>query len=190
MFTICYPLRHRGFTGGTPGAGSFAQSVDDRSLRSYYGGIAAGEAVGDLTPAVPGTPASASISEAEPTLMYGNLEIRADEIQALVDGHRVGLTVREFQVLSVLAQREDRVVRRADIYNLVWGGEMKHRDRSVDVFVRKVRNKLARVAPTWSYIHTHFGVGYRFAATPQSEGVAGEGVAEAPSLAAESLASP
>ncbi len=97
---------------------------------------------------------------------YGNLEIRADEIQALVDGRRVGLTVREFQVLSVLVAREDRVVRRGDIYGLVWGGEMKHRDRSVDVFVRKVRNKLAHVAPDWSYIHTHFGVGYRFAATP------------------------
>ncbi len=96
--------------------------------------------------------------------MFGNLEIRPDEIQALTDGHRVGLTVREFQVLSVLAQREDRVVRRADIYNEVWGGEMKHRDRSVDVFVRKVRNKLSRAAPGWSYIHTHFGIGYRFAA--------------------------
>jgi DNA-binding response OmpR family regulator len=100
------------------------------------------------------------------TLIYGNLEIRADEIQALIDGRRVGLTVREFQVLCVLAKREDRVMRRADIYGLVWGGEMKHRDRSVDVFVRKVRTKLARVAPDWAYIHTHFGVGYRFAATP------------------------
>jgi DNA-binding response OmpR family regulator len=111
-------------------------------------------------------PSDASGPGEAAALVYGNLEIRADEIQALVDGRRVGLTVREFQVLCVLAKREDRVVRRADIYNLVWGGEMKHRDRSVDVFVRKVRTKLARVAPDWAYIHTHFGVGYRFAATP------------------------
>jgi DNA-binding response OmpR family regulator len=102
----------------------------------------------------------------QPALTLGNLEIRPDEIQALADGRRVGLTVREFQVLLVLASREDRVVRRADIYGRVWGGEMKHRDRSVDVFVRKVRNKLAQAAPGWAYIHTHFGVGYRFAATP------------------------
>jgi DNA-binding response OmpR family regulator len=101
--------------------------------------------------------------------VFGNLEIRLDEIQALADGRRVGLTVREFQVLSVLARREDRVVRRADVYSEVWGGEMKHRDRSVDVFVRKVRNKLARAAPEWSYIHTHFGIGYRFAATRVAE---------------------
>jgi DNA-binding response OmpR family regulator len=104
----------------------------------------------------------------------GNLEIRPDEVQALADGRRVGLTVREFQVLLVLAQREDRVVRRADIYGQVWGGEMKHRDRSVDVFVRKVRDKLARVAPDWAYIHTHFGVGYRFAASPLEGGTPDE----------------
>ena len=105
-------------------------------------------------------------------MTLGNLEIRPDEVQALADGRRVGLTVREFQVLLVLASAEDRVVRRADIYGRVWGGEMKHRDRSVDVFVRKVRNKLARAAPGWAYIHTHFGVGYRFAATPPTDPIA------------------
>jgi DNA-binding winged helix-turn-helix (wHTH) protein len=127
-------------------------------------------------------------SSAGSVLVYGNLEIRPDEIQVLADGRRVGLTVREFQVLCVLAQREDRVVRRADIYNQVWGGEMKHRDRSVDVFVRKVRNKLSHVAPHWSYIHTHFGVGYRFAPTPNEKDVVPGQPVEAPDLAAEPLA--
>ncbi|HEY2767500.1 MAG TPA: response regulator transcription factor [Solirubrobacteraceae bacterium] len=94
---------------------------------------------------------------------FGNLELRLDEMQALVAGARVGLTVREFQVLAALAAREDRVMRRAEIYRLVWGGEMKHRERAVDVFVRKVRTKLAAAAPSWTYIHTHFGIGYRFA---------------------------
>jgi len=101
-----------------------------------------------------------------PVLVHGNLEIRPDEIQVLADGRRVGLTVREFQVFMILAEREDRVVRRAEIYGQVWGGEMKRRDRSVDVFVRKLRTKLARASPDWAYIHTHFGVGYRFAAIP------------------------
>lgn len=99
-------------------------------------------------------------------MVFANLEIRPDEVQVLVDGRRAGLTVREFEVLLVLAEREDRVVRRADIYDRVWGGDMKRRDRSVDVFVRKVRNKLTRAAPDWSYIHTHFGIGYRFSPTP------------------------
>jgi DNA-binding response OmpR family regulator len=97
---------------------------------------------------------------------FGNLELRPDEMQALVAGTRVGLTVREFQVLAALAGREDRVMRRAEIYRQVWGGEMKHRDRAVDVFVRKVRTKLVAVAPSWTYIHTHFGIGYRFAPEP------------------------
>ena len=45
---------------------------------------------------------------------------------------------------------------------------MAHGDRSVDVFVRKLRQKLRAMSPMWGYIHTHFGVGYRFA--PEFEG--------------------
>jgi DNA-binding response OmpR family regulator len=135
--------------------------VEQRSLRSDEEGATEQESSA-ARPLAIARPAKSS----QPALTLGNLEIRPDEIQALADGRRVGLTVREFQVLLVLASREDRVVRRADIYGRVWGGEMKHRDRSVDVFVRKVRNKLAQAAPGWAYIHTHFGVGYRFTATP------------------------
>jgi DNA-binding response OmpR family regulator len=94
-----------------------------------------------------------------------NVEIRAREQQVLVDGKRVGLTVREFEIFLVLADRFDRVVPRPEIYRLVWGGRMPHRDRSVDVFVRKVRFKLSLCAPDWTFIHTHFGIGYRF--TPE-----------------------
>ncbi|HWX44891.1 MAG TPA: winged helix-turn-helix domain-containing protein [Solirubrobacteraceae bacterium] len=99
-------------------------------------------------------------------LTFENLELRPDEMQALVGGTRVGFTVREYQVFAALVAREDRVVRRSEIYRQVWGGEMKHRDRAVDVFVRKVRTKLAARAPEWTYIHTHFGIGYRFAPEP------------------------
>lgn len=90
-----------------------------------------------------------------------NLEIRAAEFELLVDGRRAGLTVREFQTFAVLANRSGRVVPRAHIYQLVWGGPMARRDRSVDVFIRKVRGKLARVAPDWVFVHTHYGIGYR-----------------------------
>jgi DNA-binding response OmpR family regulator len=96
-------------------------------------------------------------------LRVANLEIRPAEYQLLADGKRVGLTVREFQTFLVLAQRPDRVITRPEIYAHVWGGQMTYRDRSVDVFVRKVRRKLAACAPGWAYVHTHFGVGYRFA---------------------------
>lgn len=94
-----------------------------------------------------------------------NLEIRPGELQVLVEGRRAGFTVREFELFFLLAERRDSVVQRPQIYELIWGGEMPRRDRSVDVLVRKVRAKLEAVAPDWRYIHTHFGIGYRF--TPE-----------------------
>ncbi len=93
----------------------------------------------------------------------GPLEVRPEELSVLAGEYRVGLTVREFQVFFVLAERLDRVVPRERIYDLVWTGPMPRRDRSVDVFVRKVRRKLDDSVPEWRFIHTHFGIGYRFA---------------------------
>ena len=54
------------------------------------------------------------------------------------------------------------MLERETIYQRVWGYAMAHGDRSVDVFMRKLRQKLEKRSPGWSYIHTHFGVGYRF----------------------------
>ena len=99
-------------------------------------------------------------------LRFGDMEVRPAEYEVLVGGRRAGLTVREFQTFECLVRRPDRVVTRPQIYDVVWGGSMPHRDRSVDVFVRKVRRKLAALAPDTAYIHTHFGVGYRFAPEP------------------------
>lgn len=99
-----------------------------------------------------------------------DIEIRSSEFEVLIGGRRTGLTRREFQIFDCLAQRPDRVVTRREIYEAIWGGPMAHRDRSVDVFVRKVRMKLAVVAPQWAFIHTHFGVGYRYAPEPLAPG--------------------
>jgi DNA-binding response OmpR family regulator len=98
-----------------------------------------------------------------PALVAADLEIRPGAAQAFVRGESVGLTRREFELLSVLARSEGRVLEREEIYQRVWGYAMVRGDRSVDVFVRKVRLKLEQVTPDWSYVHTHFGVGYRFA---------------------------
>jgi DNA-binding response OmpR family regulator len=98
----------------------------------------------------------------------GGIEIRADRFQAFVAGLSVDLTRREFELLELLAGAEGRVLEREDIYRRVWGYEMARGDRSVDVFVRKLRHKLERASPGWRYVHTHFGVGYRFAAEPRA----------------------
>ena len=72
------------------------------------------------------------------------------------------LTRREFELLLLLAEAEGQVLEREAIYQRVWGYAMAHGDRSVDVFIRKLRQKLEKRSPGWGYIHTHFGVGYRF----------------------------
>jgi DNA-binding response OmpR family regulator len=95
-------------------------------------------------------------------LVAGELEIRADQFQAFVGGRSVDLTRREFELLQTLADARGRVLQREDVYQRVWGYAMAHGDRSVDVFVRKVRQKLELASPGWEYIHTHFGIGYRF----------------------------
>jgi DNA-binding response OmpR family regulator len=111
-----------------------------------------------LPPATPDAPVRSS----EPVHLE-RLEIRPDEYGVLVDQRRVHLTVREFQVLWVLARQPDVVIPRGRMYERIWGGRMPYRDRSVDTFVHKVRLKLAKIAPDWVFIHTHFGIGYRLA---------------------------
>jgi DNA-binding response OmpR family regulator len=104
---------------------------------------------------------AADRAEAGP-LVAGELEIRGDQFQAFVRGRSVELTRREYELIELLAQAQGKVLQREEIYQAVWGYAMAHGDRSVDVFVRKVRQKLETASPDWSYIHTHFGVGYRF----------------------------
>jgi DNA-binding response OmpR family regulator len=108
----------------------------------------------------------------QPPLVAGELEIRSDQFQAFVKGHSVELTRREFELIELLAHAEGRVLEREEMYQRVWGYAMARGDRSVDVFVRKLRQKLEQASPGWRYIHTHVGVGYRFAA--ETAGPAGE----------------
>lgn len=112
-------------------------------------------------------------------LVVGELEIRGDQYQAFVAGRSADLTRREFELLQALADAQGSVIERAEIYRRVWGYEMAHGDRSVDVFIRKLRIKLEKLSPGWAYIHTHFGIGYRFDPEPL------DGSAAAPPAAAE-----
>jgi DNA-binding response OmpR family regulator len=115
---------------------------------------------------------TSSRAEAKP-LLAGEVEIRSDRFQAFVSGGSLDLTRREFELIELLAAAEGRVLEREEIYSRLWGYTMVRGDRSVDVFVRKLRQKLEKASPSWRYIHTHFGIGYRFAAEPLDvEGVA------------------
>jgi DNA-binding response OmpR family regulator len=105
---------------------------------------------------------AASVEE----IVAGNLVIRPDQFLAHVDGQPVALTMRELSLLVALARRPGRVVSREELYAVVWQQPYRRCERSVDVYVGKLRQKLEDVAPDWRYIHTHCGFGYRFDAQP------------------------
>jgi DNA-binding response OmpR family regulator len=96
-------------------------------------------------------------------LSGGPVEIRPDEFVALVAGKPLALTVRELELLTALVERRDRIVGREELYRVVWGEHYRKSDRSVDVYVGKLRGKLEAALPGERLIHTHFGFGYRFA---------------------------
>lgn len=98
----------------------------------------------------------------------GELEIDLSRFQVYAGEQSLDFTRREFEVLRLLAGAVGKVLTREEIYEQVWGYRMAHGDRSVDVFVRKVRQKLEKASPSWTYIHTHFGLGYRFEPTPSA----------------------
>lgn len=101
-----------------------------------------------------------------PRLDLGDLEIRPDDGLVLARGHALTLSVREFQLLVALAGRAGTIVRREDLYRMVWGRALRDGDRSIDVYVHKLRVKLEDALPHCRFIHTHVGFGYRLEAEP------------------------
>ncbi len=94
----------------------------------------------------------------------GPLEILPEEHLARANGRALVLSIRELRLLNELGRRADRIMPREELFRLVWGREMRAGDRSVDVYVRKLRVKLEEALPGWRFIHTHFGFGYRLSA--------------------------
>jgi DNA-binding response OmpR family regulator len=83
------------------------------------------------------------------------------EVQAFVDGESAELTPTEFRLLYQLALDRGRVVTRDELLQKIWSRRETHRDRTVDVFVRRLRDKVDRPAPRHTFIQTRYGVGYR-----------------------------
>jgi DNA-binding response OmpR family regulator len=101
-------------------------------------------------------------------LSVGALQIRASDGLVTVAGRPLTLSMREYELLLALARRSGRIIPREDVYLEVWRSPMRKGDRSVDVYVHKLRDKLEDAHPGWRYIHTHLGFGYRLAAEPVS----------------------
>ena len=96
-------------------------------------------------------------------------ELRIDpmNVQAYLDGESAELTPTEFRLLYALALERGRVVSRDELLQKLWGRREGHRDRTVDVFVRKLRDKIDRPAPRHTFIQTRYGVGYKLEPEPK-----------------------
>jgi DNA-binding response OmpR family regulator len=118
----------------------------------------------------PELPASAGLAPEVPEvpeiLYAGELEIRLEEGLVLATGRALMLSVREFELLAAMARRLGAIITREELYMSVWGGPLRPGDRSVDVYVSKLRNKLEHALPDRRFIHTHPGFGYRFQPQP------------------------
>jgi DNA-binding response OmpR family regulator len=99
-------------------------------------------------------------------LSAGEVEVRPSEYMAAAGGHPLNLTSRELELLTALVERQGRIVSREELHRTVWGDPYRKSDRSVDVYVAKLRQKLDEASPERRFIHTHFGFGYRFQPEP------------------------
>ncbi len=107
------------------------------------------------------------VAERGDAIEIEELRIDPSVVQAFVDRESMDLTPTEFRLLHMLATERGRVVTRDELLQTLWGRQHTYRDRTVDVFVRKLREKIDRRAPRHTFIQTRYGVGYRFEPVPK-----------------------
>ena len=100
-------------------------------------------------------------------LVIEELRIDPRSVQAYVDGENAGLTPTEFRLLYTLALDRGRVAGRDELLQRIWGRRATHRDRTVDVCVRRLREKIDRPASRHTFIQTRYGVGYKLEPIPK-----------------------
>jgi len=100
-------------------------------------------------------------------LVIEELRIDPRSVQAFVDGENAELTPTEFRLLYTLAQDAGRVASRDELLQRIWGRRATHRDRTVDVCVRRLREKIDVPAPRHTFIQTRYGVGYSLEPVPK-----------------------
>ena len=105
---------------------------------------------------------SAPAKEKTKKVEVNGLRMDCDSRRVFIDGKEVNLTAKEFDVLELLVFNPNKVYSRENLLNIVWGYEYPGDVRTVDVHIRRLREKIERIPSEPKYIHTKWGVGYYF----------------------------
>ena len=97
-------------------------------------------------------------------IQAGNLVLDCESRRVSVEGKEINLTAKEFDVLELLVQNPQKVYSRENLLNIVWGYEYLGDVRTVDVHIRRLREKIETNPSEPKYVHTKWGVGYYFQA--------------------------
>ena len=96
-------------------------------------------------------------NEANANIVHGDLTINLDEYKVILKGEKMSFPRKEFELLRLLASKPDKVFKREKIMEAVWGNDVVVGDRTIDVHIRKLREKMGN-----AYFKTIKGVGYKF----------------------------
>jgi DNA-binding response OmpR family regulator len=107
--------------------------------------------------------ASQTGDQIEVLRLGAKLEVRPGDGLAIAGDRVLALSVREFHLLTALMRRPGTVISREELFATVWRRELRAGDRSIDVYIHKLRVKLEDAVPDRRFIHTHIGFGYRLA---------------------------
>ena len=100
--------------------------------------------------------------ENDSIIVKGDLKLDTANRRAYIEGNEVNLTAKEFDVLELLANNPQKVYSRTDLLNIVWGKDYPGDGRTVDVHVRRLREKIEKSPGDPRYVRTKWGVGYYF----------------------------
>ena len=95
-------------------------------------------------------------------LVTGDLKLDLESRRVYIAGKEINLTAKEFDVLELLLTNPNKVYSRENLLNLVWGYEYPGDVRTVDVHIRRLREKIESNPSEPKYVHTKWGVGYYF----------------------------
>lgn len=106
--------------------------------------------------------AKGSAKETASILESGSMRLDCDGRRAYIAGKEIGLTAKEFEVLELLMRNPNKVYGRENLLKLVWGSDYPGDVRTVDVHIRRLREKIEDNPSEPKFVHTKWGVGYYF----------------------------